>query len=186
VFVGKPVKLKSAGQMIPVRLQGHKTHIAIIEQVSGGRSGEPLPDLCASTNDIEWDADHNWVMARVHNTGIADADFIDVVLYEGTPEKGKEIGRAMLSHLPWPKDLVAMTHKLGWSLKVPPEGITLTAVIDPDDKIEELIETNNRVTVHLTADAAKDLGAPGHPKSASRQSSPQGESSGRGSSRSVR
>jgi len=168
VFEGQPVKFRSAGQPVPVRFQSHKTHIAVIEQTSEGRSDAPLPDLCASSKDIEWNDYHDWVMVRVHNTGIAPADFIEVVLYEGTPESGREIGRGTLSHLPWPRDLVAMTHKLGWSLNVPPEGITLTAVIDPENKIEELVETNNRASTHIKpkaeeapAAAAPPRGTPG-------------------------
>ncbi|MFC1737214.1 CARDB domain-containing protein, partial [Candidatus Hydrogenedentota bacterium] len=195
VYTGKPVKLKSGGQPIPILFQGHRTHIAVIEQVSEGRSDVSLPDLCLSVKDIEWDDYHNWVMVRVHNTGIAAADFIDVILYEGTPETGREIGRGTLSHLPWPKDLIATTHKLGWSLNVPPEGITLSAVIDPDNKIEELVESNNRVTTLVKPGIAETKAAVPKPASSggrgggrggggSARGEARGEGSGKGASRS--
>jgi subtilase family serine protease len=93
-------------------------------------------------------------MMRVHNIGSAAAEEVPVALYEGTPEDGKLIGKSLISHLDWPKTFDAQTIKFGWRYSPAASEATFTAVVDPDNEVEEIVETNNQVVRVIRFDGA--------------------------------
>jgi hypothetical protein len=89
-----------------------------------------------------------------------EASDIRVVVYEGTEAegiplgtaKGKVIARGTISYLAWPNNFLPQTLRLGWPYSPKSKAVTFTAVIDPENKIEEICESNNSAVQTLRFD----------------------------------
>jgi hypothetical protein len=101
-------------------------------------------DLALSPLDTECDINITWqydnlVRIRVHNIGARPANQIEVALIR----KGKRIDTRILPKIEAPHDLkprIAMTYTT-----IAQEGDTI--VVDPDNKIPEITESNNRLVI---------------------------------------
>ncbi|MFC1736885.1 CARDB domain-containing protein [Candidatus Hydrogenedentota bacterium] len=138
--------LTQRGKLCSFTVEGRKTHIVRIEKLKKSGSTGLLPDLAMSDRDIFYNAEQRRIFVKVHNTGSAQAGETPVILYEGSPESGKVIGKAMLTQLDWPKTFDPQTMKFGWGYSPKSKEATFTAVVDPDNIHEEIAETNNQVT----------------------------------------
>jgi len=148
--------LSQRGKSCPLRIEGRKTHIVTLEKVRKSGAVGLLPDLAMWEHDIEYNADKRFIMMRVHNIGSKEVVEVPVILYEGTPEDGTVIGRSQISHLDWPKTLDPQTLKFGWRYQPTSPEATFTAVVDPDNSVDEIVETNNTVTRVLHFDHKAD------------------------------
>ena len=89
-----------------------------------------------------------------------EASDIQVVVYEGTlpkgiplgTAKGKIIARGTISYLAWPNNFLPQTLRLGWPYSPKSKAATFTTVIDPENKIEEICESNNSAVQALIFD----------------------------------
>jgi len=144
--------LAQRGQPCPVKLAGRTPYIISFKQTAKGRGQKPMPDLSLWDGDIEYHAEKGYLTVRVHNTGTMEASDIQVVVYEGTPAKGKVIARGTVSYLAWPNNFLPQTFRLGWRYSPRSRATTFTAVIDPEHKIEEICESNNSAVRSLAFD----------------------------------
>ena len=108
-----------------------------------------MPDLSLWEGDIEYGEGKGYLTVRVHNTGTAPAENVTVALYEGTPEEGRQLGRATISHLDWPSSLTPQTIKLGWRYSPNKVDGLFTAVVDPESAVAEISESNNQASRQL-------------------------------------
>lgn len=98
------------------------------------------------------------IILMVRNIGLQDSGTgVEIDLYDGDPKKGgTKIGTVTLT-----KPIAAGAGAIGsleWKLKtVTPGKHTLYAVIDPSNKIPELVETNNQATIEVTIHADRYL-----------------------------
>ncbi len=101
---------------------------------------EYLTDAGISRRDVVVDGDR--VRVTVHNIGTVDVENLTVVLYDGE----KALGRRVIQNLEAPLDLLPRTKQVAFSIGSDmPDSITV--VLDPEEKLEEITRVNNRVTV---------------------------------------
>jgi hypothetical protein len=159
--------LEQRGQPCEIELTGQTPYIISFRQIAKGRGQKPMPDLSLWTGDIEYHAEKGYLTVRVHNTGTKEASDIRVVLYEGMSARGKVIARGTISYLAWPDNFLAQTLRLGWPYSPKSKETTFTAVIDPENKIEEICESNNSAvrTLAFDEDALWPPQVPAEPQS---------------------
>jgi hypothetical protein len=158
--------LEQRGQPCEVELIGQTPYIISFKQVAKGRGQKPMPDLSLWAGDIEYHAEKGYLTVRVHNTGTKEASDIRVVLYEGTSARAKVIASGTISYLAWPDNFLAQTLRLGWPYSPKSKETTFTAVIDPENKIEEICESNNSTvrTLAFDEDTLSPLRPPAEPQ----------------------
>ncbi len=141
----KEFALSHRGEACPLRIEGRTAYLVRFTPLRKEREAGPTPDLAIGERDIEYNTEKAYVMMRVHNIGTAAVEEVPVALYEGTPEDGNLIGRGLISHLDWPRTFDAQTIKFGWRYTPDAPEATFTAVVDPSNEVEEIVETNNQV-----------------------------------------
>ena len=144
--------LDQRGQPCPVKIIGRTPYIISFKQTTKGRGQKPTPDLSLWEGDIEYHSEKGYLTVRVHNTGTMEASDIQVVVYEGIPANGKIVSRGTISYLAWPNNFLPQTLRLGWPYSPKSKEATFTAVIDPENKIEEICESNNSAVQALRFD----------------------------------
>jgi len=110
-----------------------------------------LPDPAICTDDItivDTPEKHAILKLTVHNLGSAPVRELPVVLLSGSQDKIRVIARSLIDFLPESRDLQPSTV----SIKL--NNITLSpdirVVIDPEQRIEEICESNNEVSISST------------------------------------
>jgi len=146
--------LSHRGEACLMRAKGRTTYLIRFVPLRKEKEAGPTPDLAMWKGDIEYNAEKDYIMMRVHNIGNAAAEEVPVALYEGTPEDGKLIGTSLISHLDWARTFDAQTIKFGWRYSPTAPEATFTAVVDPDNEVEEIVETNNQVVRVIPFDGA--------------------------------
>lgn len=125
--------------VVSLPLPPHRSLVLKVEQIKNySRPGE-LADLAID----RWDAVSNGstVTAMVHNLGNGKAENITVSLLDGT----KILQQKVISRLDPPTDFVLKRTQVSFTNV--PVSKSLKIVIDPDNKIKEILEENNRATV---------------------------------------
>ena len=103
---------------------------------------EQLPDAGISSRDVV--VDSNTVRVTVHNIGIALVESLMVVLYDGE----RELDRVQIQNLEAPLDLLPRTKDVVFSMgSTVPDSVTV--VIDPEQKLDEITRANNRVSQRI-------------------------------------
>jgi hypothetical protein len=111
-----------------------------IEQIESNDRPAELADLAIDS----WEAEKQGgnVSATIHNLGNAVAENIVVRLLDGA----QVIQEKVIAYLGAPTDFVAKRMKILFNNV--PVSSTLQVVIDPDNKIREILEENNKAAVH--------------------------------------
>jgi hypothetical protein len=138
--------LTQRGKICPLTVDGRRTYIVRLEALENLGEVGLLPDLAMSERDIEYNAEQGYIMMRVHDIGAAAVREVPIAFYEGTPENGRLIGKNQIGELDWPKTFQPETIKFGWNYKPSGAEATFTAVVDPDNQLQEIVETNNIIT----------------------------------------
>ena len=98
-------------------------------------------DLAVSAEDLKLKG--QTLSGLVHNVGSADVDGVEVAVRDGA---GKKLAQTEIGSLPAPDDLIARTSP--FSLKLPgPATRDWELVIDPENRIKEIYEGNNRAVL---------------------------------------
>jgi len=94
------------------------------------------------SQDVEVDGDS--VRVTVHNIGTVEVENLTVALYGGE----KALDRRVIQNLEAPLDLLPRTKQVVFSIgSHMPDSITV--VLDPEEKLEEITRVNNRVMVNV-------------------------------------
>jgi len=139
-------RIQTLGHEIRFRLPGRTEMVLDVTRVSEGIRSTLLPDLAISASDVRYVADLQRVDVTLHNVGSAAARGVTVIAIRD----GKEIGRHRVPNIEAPLDLDPKTVRIGFPLPPVSEKSTIRIMIDPDDKIVEITERNNRVTVEVS------------------------------------
>lgn len=144
--------------MIDVRHKGQTVWFDLpsgVEWVVDLRQRERLsvpawrPDLAIAARDVKVTRQGGGVSATVtvHNVGSTDAGPFDVVLEARNTDAWKPLARQSVAAMPGITSLRASTRDVALSASGVEAKAVLRIVLDPDDKIDELVEENNAVTV---------------------------------------
>jgi len=116
-----------------------KSLVIKVEQLKNYNRPAQLADLAVDS----WDAVSNQgtVTAMVHNLGNDKAENITVRLLDGA----KVLQEKVIKHLDAPTDFVAKRTTVSFTNV--PASKALKIVVDPNNKIKEILEENNRVAV---------------------------------------
>lgn len=98
------------------------------------------PDLALSPREVRFEG--NTFHGIVHNLGSRTVESFDVVLLDS---EGQERARKTLGPLEAPLDLVP--RRLPFTLDDVPPGRRWSVVVDPDNRVPEVFEGNNRIEV---------------------------------------
>ncbi len=146
------------GQSIQLPIMGRQTQLVRIRQIRRGSPVPPLADLGLSEIDLQYNQKFATLTIRVHNTGTASAEKVDVLVYRGEAARGEPLARLHLPHIGWPMLLDPQTVKLGFRYRPGGSQETFTVVIDPLDQVREITESNNRLTKTLQFDSGTGEG----------------------------
>jgi len=150
--------LASRGQSYYLRIPPRTPYLVRLKQVSSEGKSILLPDLAITATDIEYNPTRNLITVRIHNVGSAEARSFIVAAYR-IPQDGSksEIGRTVGARLPAPLDLLPQTLRLSipWEEAASPGKLVI--VLDPEDQIREITETNNTVTKDLGSAASGEV-----------------------------
>jgi len=141
--------LRSLGQEIPVTLPGRTEVVLEVTRTTGTSKQRLVSDLSLSSADVRFVPEYHRLDVTVHNIGAAAARKIVVILMEG----GREVGRQVIPNIEAPVDLDPKVVRIGFEFTPAKPRHAFTVVIDPDGKIEELTDRNNRVTVEIDTPA---------------------------------
>ncbi len=112
---------------------------------------EPLPDPAVCINDITiLNANEKYTTLKltVHNMGSAPARELPVIVMSGSQGKKRILARTLIDFLPESRDLQPSTVSIMLNKITLSSG--LRAVIDPDQRIEEICESNNEASISCT------------------------------------
>lgn len=105
-----------------------------------GRDFNLLPDIGISTEDIE--LKNGMVEVTVHNIGGVDSETMDIVLMNS---KGRIVAAGTIPPIKAPVDLSPKTATISLPLPENSSPESLKVIIDPENKVEEIYESNNCV-----------------------------------------
>ena len=109
---------------------------------------EPLPDPAICTDDItilKANEKHATLKLTVHNLGNAPVRELPVIVMNGSQGKKRVLARYVIDFLPESRDLQPSTVSI--MLNKIMLSTNLRAVIDPDQRIEEICESNNEASI---------------------------------------
>ncbi|MEO5995793.1 MAG: CARDB domain-containing protein, partial [Chitinophagaceae bacterium] len=112
-----------------------KSLIIKVEQIKSYLRPSELPDLAIDPWDAKWSNDT--VTAIIHNLGNAKADKLQVRLLDGE----RVIGDTMISRLDAPTDFIAKRANVSFTNI--PFSRNLKIIIDPENKVREILKGNN-------------------------------------------
>ena len=143
--VAKTLTLHRRGQGFPVELPPRQGLVIRIRKESGRRKQALASDAALSTEDIVFVPEYRRVDVTVHNIGARPARGFEVALYLDD----REIGRQFVPHLAAPTELLPQTVRLGFPYVPQAARSRFRAVLDPENVLDEITETNNRTTIEL-------------------------------------
>ena len=117
-----------------------KPVLLTITQTEKGNVSKSLPDLAVA--DYDCNRDGQSLRVRISNLGAAGSRDSTVRLYDSN---NKPCGELSLLSLDAPTDFIEKSRWLTF-IFVPKEG-DIRIVVDPDNRIEEIIEDNNEVVL---------------------------------------
>ncbi len=119
--------------------------------VNASKRQEPLPDPAICTDDItilNANEKHTTLKLTVHNLGSAPTRELPVVVTSGSQGKKRVLADTVIDVLPESRDLQPST------VSITLNKITLSpgfkVMIDPDQKIKEICESNNEAPISCT------------------------------------
>ena len=131
-----------------VTIPSQKTMVLDIRQTKKGHNNFLVPDLAMAPQDIV--VKDKTVEVTVHNIGCKDSGPFEIELYDGGSKSGRLMGKQSVSNLKAPNDLEAKTITVSFQRDAKTsESGTVTAVADSEDRIYELTEVNNSLSVEL-------------------------------------
>ncbi len=126
---------------IPLTLSPKQITMVEAEQVAALSPLFPRPDLALSSQEVRWEK--GTLTMPVHNIGSADAPETTLVVRD---RNGRVVAKSVVPSLKAPLDLHPKVHLV--RMTVPSNAaLPLQIVVDPDNRIAEIYEGNNRVTV---------------------------------------
>ena len=133
---------------IDVHLPPRQLQVLRVEQIKSAEPVETRADLAIARRDVTHDAETDEVRVVVHNVGSKDAHRVAVRLMDPS---GRPVGETTIPVLRAPLDLrpKTVTAKLRAPKRITEEGYSLA--VDPDDRIPEITEQNNRVQLRSTS-----------------------------------
>ncbi|MFN3420431.1 MAG: hypothetical protein ACK40X_01725 [Armatimonadota bacterium] len=128
-------------EKIPLTLPPKQVVVIEAKQIATTQPLFPRPDLAVSAQEIR--LEENFLIVPVHNIGSADAPETTIILRDRT---GRGIVKATIPALKAPLDLLPKVHVVRFPL--PPTALKpLQILVDPENRIAEIYEGNNSVTV---------------------------------------
>ena len=109
---------------------------------------EPLPDPAVCKDDITIvgaNEKHATLKLTIHNLGSAPARELPVVVVSGSQGKKRVLARSVIDILPESNNLQPSAVSIMFNKIALSPGIRV--VIDPDQKIEEICESNNEALI---------------------------------------
>ncbi|MEK7270463.1 MAG: hypothetical protein AAB215_05905 [Planctomycetota bacterium] len=135
------------GDTVPFTIPASSTGTIAVKQT------KPLPDVRGladlGAGHLDAAAEGGKLFVRIHNVGAKDAENVVVRVSDAA---GKKLGEETVASLPYPADLLAKVKDLSFAWDGKP-GDKVKIEIDPDDKIPEITEQNNRVEIEVRAGA---------------------------------
>jgi hypothetical protein len=111
----------------------------------------PLPDPAICADDItilKANKNNATLKLTVHNLGSAPARKLPVVIMNSSQDKKRILAGTVIDILPESRDLLPSTVSIKLNKITLSQG--LRVVIDPDQNIEEICESNNEASISLT------------------------------------
>ncbi|MFN4179309.1 MAG: hypothetical protein ACK4I8_03265 [Armatimonadota bacterium] len=128
-------------EKIPLTLPPKQVVVIEAKQIAATQPLFPRPDLAVSAQEIRLEG--NFLIVPVHNIGSADAPETTIILRDRT---GRGIIKATIPALKAPLDLLPKVHVVRFPL--PPTALKpLQILVDPENRVTEIYEGNNSVTV---------------------------------------
>jgi len=149
--------LETRGQPLYLQVPARRTYIVQIRQTRAG-VGERvlLPDPAVGASDFAFKDRAGIITVNVHNIGSADVRNLVVSFYDGDPEKGGTgIGSALIANIPAPNDFDPRTVRVGTFWRPSKPQHTIFAVLDPDNEMREVAESNNKAHADMQFDLSQ-------------------------------
>lgn len=129
------------GDRLDLALPAKAVYILQLKQTRQLEDISSRPDLALSPLDLK--RDRGKISAKVHNIGGSDAAQVVIALVDAS---GKEIRRQTLAALAAPLDLVPKMVDFTFD-GLPENAAGWSIVVDPDKKVPEVYEGNNRLVI---------------------------------------
>ena len=131
---------------VPVSLPPRKTWIVEMTQKKKADDIRLRPDLALSPREVKWDKEKKEISFAVHNIGAKASGNFTISLFRGD----KKVQDLSVENIDAPLDLFPRKKHL--SFKDVENIENMRIVIDPDNKIEEITEENNRTAISTNSD----------------------------------
>ena len=137
--------LEHRGDARYLELPVGQVQVITVEQTAKPPAPRPKVDVGVSPSDVGYE---NGVLTLdIHNLGNEEVRDLRVQIYDGPPAAGNVIADRVLAALKAPVDLVPRTATLGFEWRPVDERHLISVVLDPDDELIEITESNNVVTL---------------------------------------
>ena len=127
---------------VSLRIPARREYTITMKLQGEGRDFNQLPDLGIGCEDVA--VNGNAVEVTVHNISGQDVDGMEIALADA---RGKVLVRERIPAIAAPADLIPKTAKVTLQLPSGRKATGLNVLLDPDNRIEEIYETNNRIQI---------------------------------------
>ena len=127
---------------VSLRIPAHREYTITMKLQGEGADFNQLPDLGIGAEDVAVNGDA--VEVTVHNISGRDVDGMDIALMDA---RGKVLVRDRIPAIAAPTDLLPKTAKVTLQLPSGRKAAGCSVVLDPDNEIEEIYESNNQITL---------------------------------------
>jgi len=134
--------------IITLPIPPRKSLVLKVEQVKEYSHLSELPDLAIDPWDAIWS--NNTVTANIHNIGNKNGNEITVGLFKGE----KLLQEKVISTIDAPTDFIPKSAQIVFSDV--PFSLNLRVIIDPNNKIREILKDNNSAVVVSSGSSHKD------------------------------
>ena len=151
--------LENRGETLALTLAPRTSTVLELAQLVAGDGVALKPDLAVVAEEIVYNTRWREVEVTLHNIGAVEAEDFDVV-FSTVDNQGKsaEIGRVHVSFLNWPLDFDPKTMRVGVPYLQETSKVRYRVDVDPQDRLEEITERNNRAERLIELDPRKLLG----------------------------
>lgn len=139
-------ELEHRGDIRNLELPVGEVQVIAIKQTAEPTGALPMVDVGVSSADIGYES--GVLTVDVHNLGNEPVQDLRVLIYDGPPAAGELIAEQVIANLKAPVELIPRTATLGFEWLPEDRRHVISVVLDPDNELAEITESNNVVT-HL-------------------------------------
>ena len=151
--------LENRGETVTLTLAPKTSTVLELTQLVAGDGVALKPDLAVVAEEIVYNTRWREVEVTLHNIGAVEAENFDVVFSTvDDQDQAEEIGRVHVSFLNWPLDFDPKTMRVGVRYLQKTAKVRYRVDVDPDDRLDEITERNNRAERLIELDPRKLLG----------------------------